>query len=112
MGKFDDLISTVGVGEDGVTIAYPDTFLDDVRGAYTADMEIPSAKIQVLEQENAALQQEVILLKAHNYELITQVPSDDSGQSEDDESESDDDGDDTDNLTTDDLFGTDDKDKD
>lgn len=112
MGKFDDLISTVGVGDDGVTVAYPETFLSDIGGAYAEDMAIPAAKIEVQAQEIAVLQQENLLLKAHNYELLTQVPSDDGTPVEGDEN-SDSDDEDTSDITTDDLFGeSDDKDKD
>lgn len=110
MAKFDDLINSIGVGEDGVSIAYPDTFIDDLRGAYTDDMSIPDAQIQVLTAENAGLKQEVILLKAHNYELITQVPSEDVGSDNDSDNDSDDDSDE--DVTTDDLFGDDDDDTD
>ena len=109
MAKFDDLINSIGVGEDGVTLAYPDTFIDDVRTAYADDMSIPDAQIQVLMAENASLKEEVILLKAHNYELITQVPSDDSGS--DDANDDSDNSDNDEDVTTDDLFGDDEDDK-
>lgn len=109
MAKFDELISSVGVGEDGVTLAYPDTFIADLSGAYAADMEIPVAKIQVLESELAALRQENVLLKAHNYELLVQIPSEDAATDENSDSDSDSDSDD--DVTTDDLFGDDDTDK-
>jgi len=105
MPKFDDLINSIGVGEDGISIAYPDTFLDDMRGAYAADMEIPEAQIQVLTAENAELKQANTLLMAENYQLIKQIPSNDPAPIEDegeDDSESDED------ITTDDLFGDDD----
>ena len=104
MAKFTDMVSSVGVGEDGVTIAYPDNFIADLTAAYDDDMSIPTAKIEVLMAENAALAQENTLLKAHNYELIVQNPSTDDGGS-DDGSDDSDDGDDTDDdVTTNDLF--------
>lgn len=113
MGKFDDLVSSVGVGDDGVTLAYPETFLTDLSNAFAEDMSIPVAKIDVLTAENAALQQENTLLKAHNYELLVQIPADGGGDNAPEGSEDSDDSDDSDDVTTDDLFGdSDDNEKD
>ena len=75
MARFTDLVSSVGVGDDGVTMSYPDTFLADLDSAYAEDMSVPAAKIQVLETENLALKNEVTMLKAHNYELLIAAPS-------------------------------------
>ena len=108
MGKFTDLISSVGVGEDGVSLAIPDNFLDDLNVAYADDMSIPDAQIQVLTAENAGLKEEILLLKAHNYELITQGSAE--GSEGDNETDTDTDNND-DEVTTDDLFGDDEDDK-
>lgn len=75
MARFHDLLSSVGVGEDGVSLAYPDTFSDDLTAAYDEDFSVPSAKIQVLESENAELVAQIATLKAHNYDLLMQVPA-------------------------------------
>lgn len=110
MGKFDDLVSSVGLSDDGVTLAYPETFMADAQSAHAEDLSIPVAKIAVLEAENAALVAEVSALKAHNYDLIMQVPATDDDGSLSTDDDTDDDG--TDNDTTpDDLFGEDDDDE-
>lgn len=82
MAKLLEIINSLGVGEDGVTTAYPETFIADITGAYEEDMSFPTAKIGVLEAENAALAQENMLLKAHNYELLTLMPSSDDAVEE------------------------------
>lgn len=111
MGKFNDLISSVGVGEDGMTLAYPDTFLTDLDAAYADDMAIPDARIAVLEADLAAATAQVTQLMAENYQLIKQVPA--AAPEGDDGDDTDGGDDDDDDITTDDLFGgdTDDDDK-
>ena len=87
MPKFTDLISTLGFAEDGITTAYPESFLPDIQAAYADDMSIPDARIQVLEADLAAAQAEVIALKAHNYELLVSAPvvADDSTEESDED---------------------------
>jgi hypothetical protein len=89
MARFHDLLATLGVGEDGVSTAYPDTFTDDLSAAYDEDFSVPSAKIQVLETENAELAAQIATLKAHNYDLLMQIPTaatpDQGGEGENDE---------------------------
>lgn len=106
--KFDDLINSIGVGEDGVTTAYPDTFLDDMRGAYAEDMQIPDARIQVLESDLATATAQVTQLMAENYQLIKAVGASSAVEGDGDDDAGDgDDGDDDADVTTDDLFGDD-----
>jgi hypothetical protein len=75
MARFHDTLSSLGVGEDGISVAYPETFTDDISAAYEEDMGGASAKIAVLEADLAAANQTINELKAHNYDLLTQVPS-------------------------------------
>lgn len=75
MARFHDMLSSLGVGEDGVSVAYPDTFTDDISAAYDEDFSVPTAKIGVLETELAGANEEIARLKAHNYDLLMQVPS-------------------------------------
>lgn len=105
MAKVLDLINSVGFGDDGISLAYPDTFLDDIRASYDEDMSIPTAKITGLEADLAAAQAEIANLKIHMYDLINQVPdTSDSDDSDDSESDSDSDNDDSDNSGVDSLF--------
>lgn len=78
MAKFHDLFDSLGVQEDGVSLAYPDTFRDDLTAAYDEDFSVPSAKIQVLESENAELKAQIAGLKAHNYDLLMSGPAEPS----------------------------------
>ena len=97
MAKFNDLLASLGVAEDGISTAYPETFTADITAAYDEDMSIPAAKIAVLESELAAANAEILTLKAHNYELLIQSPVNDAdpgdgndGENEDnDENETD-----------------------
>lgn len=111
MGRFSDLTDSLGYGDDGVSLSYPDTFLDDARSAYDEDMSIPAARVSVLEADLAAAQSEIIRLKAHNYELLTQVPAEDINPADGDNAADDDNS--SDNESSDDegidsLFGDDD----
>lgn len=98
MARFHELIDSIGVAEDGVSIAYPETFLDDIRAAYDEDLAGPAAAIEVRDAEIAELKAQILQLQAHNYELMTQVPavetpsgeqsdSEDGSDSEDEESD-------------------------
>jgi hypothetical protein len=115
VAQFNDMLDTLGVGDDGISVAYPETFLDDIRGAYDADMGIPTAKISVLEADLAAALAEIDRLKAHNYDLLVaggagvndpEAVEDSQG----DEDNSDDD--DSDDEGTDSLFDNPKKDED
>ena len=75
MAKVTDLLSSLGVAEDGISTVYPDTFVGDISAAYDEDMSIPAARISVLEADLAAAQAEILALKAHNYELMVSVPA-------------------------------------
>lgn len=85
MSKVIEMLDSLGVAEDGISTVYPDTFVDDIRGAYAADFDIPSSKILVLESELAKAQEEILLLKAHNYELIVSAPATDPDEEEEEE---------------------------
>lgn len=75
MAKVIDLLNSLGVAEDGISTVYPETFRDDITAAYEEDFSIPEARIAVLESDLAAAQQEIVLLKAHNYELMVSAPA-------------------------------------
>jgi len=79
MPKFDDLLNSLGVAEDGISTVYPETFVDDIRAAYADDFSIPDARIQVLESDLKAANAEILALKAHNYELMVSAPANESG---------------------------------
>lgn len=71
MSRTLSLLDSVGLGEDGISTAYPETFMDDIRGAYGADQDAAAAKISVLEADQAAAKEQILALQAHNYELMT-----------------------------------------
>lgn len=75
MARITDLLDSLGMAEDGVSTAYPDTFVEDIRGAYTADSDAAAAKVSVLEADLAAAKEQILLLQAHNYELMTSAPA-------------------------------------
>lgn len=103
MPKVTDLLSSLGVAEDGISTVYPDTFVDDIAAAYAEDMSIPDARISVLEADLAAAQAEILALKAHNYELMVSVPADEpDDEPTDDPGDEPDDNDD--NSGVDSLF--------
>lgn len=89
MPKFHDLLASVGVAEDGVSLAYPDTFTTDLTAAYDEDLSVYTGKITVLETDLAAALDEIARLKAHNYDLLMQVPTVTANESADDEDNSD-----------------------
>lgn len=107
MARFTDMIDSLGMGEDGLT-AYPDTFTADLTAAYDEDMSIPAARVEVLEADLLAAKAEILSLKAHNYELITQVPVESETPEPTDDNADDDDETD---KGVDSLFGDDKKDK-
>ena len=76
MARTIDLLDSLGVAEDGISTAYPETFMDDIRGAYGADADAAAARVAILEADLAAAQQEIVLLQAHNYQLMVSVPAD------------------------------------
>lgn len=104
MGKLTDLVDSVGFGDDGMTLAYPDNFIDDIRGAYDEDFSISAAKITALEAELAEANAQIAALKAHNYDLITQIPAVDSTDESGAEDDGDTDTDDDDDQGVDSLF--------
>jgi len=103
MGRFNDLISTLGTGEDGATVAYPDTFLDDINSAYGEDMGLADSAVQVLTDEVAKLTQQNIELQAEMYSLIKQIPATDGEPSIEEDNSSDDTDDNDDDVE--DIFG-------
>ena len=103
MARTIDLLDSIGVAEDGISIAYPETFMDDIRGAYGADADAAAARIAILEADLAAAQQEIVLLQAHNYQLMVSVPADEPDDAEQGEPEGEPDDND-DNSGVDSLF--------
>jgi hypothetical protein len=105
MAKVPDLLDSLGVAEDGISTAYPETFVSDIRSAYDEDATIPAARISVLEADLAAAQKTITDLKAHNYELMVSVPvTDPDAAPEDDPDEDPEDSDNDDNRGVDSLF--------
>lgn len=105
MSRTLGLLDSLGLAEDGISTAYPDTFRDDITAAYNEDADMAASRVAILEADNAALTAEIVGLKAHNYELMVSVPSTDSDAEtveESEETESDDDNDD--NSGIDSLF--------
>ena len=107
MPKVPDLLSSLGVAEDGISTVYPETFAMDIQSAYDEDFSIPSARISVLEADLAAAQAEILELKAHNYELMVSAPAAESAEGGEDEEQSEDESTDDnsdDNSGVDSLF--------
>jgi len=103
MARTIDLLDSLGVAEDGISTAYPETFMDDIRGAYGADAATAAARIAFLEADLAAAQQEIVLLQAHNYQLMVSVPADEPDDADQGEPEGEPDDND-DNSGVDSLF--------
>lgn len=97
-----DILNSLGSGDDG-SVLYPETFITDLTSAYDADMELPASRIAVLEADLAAAQTEILLLKAHNYELLTSQPV--MGEPEDSPEGEDFDDEEPQEKTVDSLFG-------
>lgn len=104
MAKVTDLLDSLGVAEDGISTVYPETFTDDIRAAYDEDISIPAARIAVLEADLAAAQQEIVLLKAHNYELMVSAPAEGETNEPDPEEGEGDSGDSEERQGVDSLF--------
>lgn len=105
MAKVTDLLSSLGVAEDGISTVYPETFLTDIQTAYDEDFSIPAARVSVLENDLAAAQAEILALKAHNYELMVSVPATESDVESENQEESEGDPEDNDdNRGVDSLF--------
>lgn len=103
------LLDSLGVAEDGISTAYPDTFVDDLRGAYTADADAAAARISILEADLAEAKQQILLLQAHNYELMTSAPAEPAEVEEEESPASDEPEDNDDNSGISSLFGKKDK---
>ena len=104
------LLDSLGVAEDGISTAYPDTFADDIRGAYTADADAAAAKIQVLTADLAEAQQQILLLQAHNYELMTSAPAAPAEVEDEEKPDSEEPEENDENSGVKSLFGNKDKD--
>ena len=112
MARTTDLLDSLGMAEDGISTAYPETFMDDIRGAFTADSDAAAAKIGVLEADLAAAQQQILLLQAHNYELMTTAPVENGAVVEEEETpDSEEPEENDDNSGVKSLFGKKDKDE-
>lgn len=110
MARFREILDSLGVGEDGVTTVYPDTFLDDISSAYDEDISFPNSALEVARAELVEARAEIVQLKAHNYELMMQIPANEPAP---EDAPGEDDGADNDDEPqgVDSLFGDDDKDK-
>lgn len=104
MPKVLDLLSSLGVAEDGISTVYPDTFSTDIAAAYEDDFSIPAARISVLEADLAAAQAEILALKAHNYELMVSAPVEGGDVEEEPEEPDDSDSDNDDSSGVEGLF--------
>ena len=112
MPKVTDLLSSLGVAEDGISTVYPETFVADIQSAYDEDFSIPAARISVLEVDLAAAQAEILALKAHNYELMVSVPAEPDAEPEGEPDQEDGEPDDNDDNSGVDSLFTEKKDKD
>lgn len=74
MSQFNTYLDSVGVGEDGAYM-YPDTFHDDLRGAYDSDFQGAAANIALLQQQVADLEAKNVELAAANWNLLQSVPA-------------------------------------
>lgn len=83
MSQFRTILDSVGVGEDGVTPAYGDTFRDDISAAYDADIvgatTSADAVVAELTAQVATLSAELQATQADNYRLMKMIPSDGGG---------------------------------
>jgi hypothetical protein len=104
MGKFTDYLDTLGAGEDGAFI-YPETFHDDLRGAYDADFQGATANAAMLQAEIDRLTVQNTELAAANWNLLQSIPSNTAVAETTDDTETDDDpDDDSDDPDTSDFF--------
>lgn len=74
MGRFGEIIDSLGVGEAGA-VMYPDTFVDDIRGAYDFDMQGSSAVISQLQAELETVKAQNVELAAANWNLLQSIPT-------------------------------------
>lgn len=74
MGKYQDYINSVGVGEDGAYM-YPDTFIADLNGAYEDDFAGATATIAQKDAEIQNLTAQNQQLAAANWTLLQQIPA-------------------------------------
>jgi hypothetical protein len=104
--EFQDLLaSLINPGEDGPS----PTIYDDLSASYTEATSTRDAKIQVSDEQVAALQAELLAAKAANWDLMQLIPSvdnagdtGDNGDNADESDESDDVGDEDDFFESDD----------
>lgn len=102
---FDDYLSGIAP-ETG----YPETFMDDIRGAYDSDFVGVQAKVVDLETQLAAVQAELQAEKVQNYDLMRANMATAEVAEPDPEDESEDEGDeDGADWGTNDLFKKDDE---
>lgn len=96
MGRFNEYLDTLGVGDDGASV-YPETFQDDLRGAYDADFQGATANAALLQAEIDRLTVQNTELAAANWNLLQSIPSNTPVQEEnpDDDPEDDDPDDDS-----------------
>lgn len=71
MARTRELLDSLGIGDDGVSPLYPENFNNDIGAAFDEDMAGADAKIGVLTNDLAAANEQILALKAHNYELMT-----------------------------------------
>lgn len=74
MARFNEIIDSLGVGEDGARM-YPDTFVDDITGAYDFDMQGSTAVIAQLTAEAETLRAQNQELAAANWNLLQSIPA-------------------------------------
>lgn len=72
MSAFRTMIDSVGRGEDG-GVMYPETFLDDIGGAYDADFAGATAETAGLQARIAELEGLLQQSQAANWQLLQQV---------------------------------------
>lgn len=70
-------------GEDGLS----PTIYDDLSATYTNDMSTRDARIQVTDEQLAAVQAELLAVKAVNYDLLMAAGIDNGNESEESENE-------------------------
>jgi hypothetical protein len=104
MARFSDILSSLGVAEDGISTAYPETFIPDITSAYDDDVSVYAAKITSLEADLAEAVAKITALQVHNYELMTTSAAESGDGSDDSDSDGDSDDDTDDNRGVDSLF--------
>ena len=74
MARFHEVIDSLGVGDTGA-LMYPDTFVDDIRGAYDSDIQGATAQIALLTEQIATLEAQNTQLAAANWNLSQSIPA-------------------------------------